>query len=263
MWNWSQKRAPMPVMKPGYSRRQLGFLPGDSGGWDDGGGWYEPDYGYWSDSGGWYDPDWAWLDDPTAGTYWTDWTIPIGTETGCPTGTEPGCFNPPRNWWDWNWPTLPTPGGGNPFPPYDDIPPAPAPYSPTLPGYCPAGTYHPMENPMICVPFPPAPPTAPQRPQSNQSPNRPATAARPPQAAPQCPAGYVFDSKLQRCIPTCPKGQIFDARVGKCVPVPTNQPAQNFPELAQKTPWWIWAFLAGTVLLATSNGGGASPGRKR
>lgn len=261
MPNWSNKIVPRPVMRPGYSRRQLGFLPGDAGGEDAGWGWY--DAGYWNDSGGWYEPDWAWLSDPSAGTYWGDFTIPIGAETGCPTGTEPGCFNRPRNWWDWDWPTLPVPGGGNPLPPYDEVPPAPDQYGPNLPGYCPAGTYHPIENPYICVPFPPATPTTPTRPQSSQQQARPSAPTRPPQAAPQCPQGYVFDSKSQRCIPTCPKGQVFDARAGKCVPVPTNQPARNFTELAQKTPWWIWAFLAGTVLLATRDGGGRPPVRKK
>jgi len=228
---------------------QLGFLA-----YEDGGAWDDWGAGYWDDEGGWFDPEWAWLSDPAAGEFF----IPIETETACATGTEPGCFTGPRNWWDWDWPTLPIPGGGNPLPPYDDIPPPP------LPGYCPAGTYHPIENPYICVPFPPSPtPTAPaRRPQSNQPQTRPTAPARPPQSAPQCPAGYVFDSKLQRCIPACPKGAVFDARAGKCVPIPTNKPAQNFTELAQKTPWWLWALLAGTLLLATRDGG-SSPGRKR
>lgn len=292
----------------------------DDGGWDVygwGGGGYDDFVVDWDDWGSWGsdfspssgdDQSW-WLD--AWDTLWPGWdedpVITIDSErcserwspacTGLdpdydipfypalydpgslgPTFEDPGIPPPPGLYDPYVAPWLYDPG---PYvPTFEDpgVPPAP---TPQLPGYCPAGTYHPIDNPFACVPFPPGDPRARQQQQQQQQqrpqPRPGASSASSQQKPPaqKCPQGQVFNTVLQRCIPQCQKGQVFNAMENRCMTPP--QCAQNLkfnPYTGQcanpstipkenKDNSWLWLLLIGGGLLLATSGKKNTSGRGR
>lgn len=110
--------------------------------------------------------------------------------------------------------------------------------TPTLPGYCPVGTYHPypIGHPQqdICIPFPGTDTLT----QSGQSQRKPATTFPGMSLDPRCPQGQVFDPQLNKCVaaPECPQGLQFNAQTGRCE-------AQTQAAM-WGIPWWVWLLLA-------------------
>lgn len=280
------------------NRRGLGFSAyepstGEIGGgldWSD--GWLFSDY-FWPDYSGSYwtnfDPisgDWAgqsggyqdysWWDnfDPVTG----DWIGQGGTIDTIDT-TEPGSLppGPSGNWWDGLvdfFSGIVSPGyqpdfsGSTPASPYET--------PPILPGYCPVGTYHPIDDPFACVPFPDDP-TKP-----GQTQRKPATPAPGPQTragsqpAPKCPSGQIFSQQLNRCIPQCPQGQVFNPNTNKCQAAPKCPQGMQFDQsrgtcvsaaaLASANsglPWWIWLLIAGVGAAALSDDSKQTSNRRR
>lgn len=256
--------------------RGLGFLPSGSGG-EIGGGldWFDewlfadyfwPEYigggDYWSN----FDPvtgdyvgagDWWKNFDPVTG----DWLESIGTVETIDT-TEPGTLpsGPSGNWWqglvDWF--------NGIVSPNYrpDFSSPTPAPPQVQLPGDCPAGTYHPIDDPFTCVPFPTDPAQPGQTPRTPARPT-PGPMTRAGAQPPKCPQGQIFSQQLNRCIPQCPAGQMFNPQTNKCQAAPKCPAGMQFDQsrgtcvqvLAQQGsgfPWWIWLLIAGGAAMALS-----------
>lgn len=143
-------------------------------------------------------------------------------------------------------------GGGGTIEP-DYLVPYGGPTTAPLPGYCPPGQYHPIEDPYACIPFPA--PTSPARP-------GPATTAKPstgvtrpkPSPAGACPSPFVYDPKTKKCqLPPCPPGQQFSVTQRKCIPVTQITPADKVTEGA--FPWWA-IIAGGVVLIALTSGRG-------
>jgi hypothetical protein len=106
---------------------------------------------------------------------------------------------------------LPGPGGG-----YRD-------YNPILPGYCPPGYYHPIEDPYNCIPFP-----------VQGAPGAPGGAGQgAAQGLGDLRAAHLLPLRLRlllrvlpvlpyreqagRCMPpACPEGQLFNPNTNKC-----------------------------------------------
>jgi hypothetical protein len=141
--------------------------------------------------------------------------------------------------------------------------PEPLPTPPPLPGPCPGGTYHPMENPYICVPFPPAQQQAPKPPQ--QQPKSSAQQApRPPQQPAQAPCPVLThwrNPRTGKCEPKpkCPAPSVFDAQVGACV-LPNRQtvppePGPDAGDDGSNNNWWLLLLAAGAIAFATQGGG--------
>ena len=92
------------------------------------------------------------------------------------------------------------------------------------------------------------------------------------------PAGYYCNPQNQVCTPRCTTpGTVFDQAKGRCVPraqatspIPGSQPeGEELPEGVEdlfdqlgKLPWWVWAALAGVVVLNSKDDTG-SPARRR
>lgn len=136
-----------------------------------------------------------------------------------------------------------------------------APIDASYPGYCSKGTYHPVNNPYACVPFPPDDPNgkkARQQQQQQQKANAAARAAQKKQDQ-QCPKGYFKNPTTGKCqpIPQCPQGTAFDSRTQKCL-----TPAQA-KELYGQDWSWLWLVLAGVVgVKLLSDEGNYRRGRK-
>jgi len=158
---------------------------------------------------------------------------------------------------------VPTFWEGFPEGDYFELPPPP----PPLPGYCPRGTYHPINDPFACVPFPPAS-TQQQRPRPPAPTPAPAPAPRPPtQQAPRppaqqpCPTGYCKHPTTGQCIPI-PQGYGRHPQTQVCTPLPSQvsplpipTEAKDLFENLKELPWWVWVAGAGLLLLSQSGGG--------
>lgn len=144
---------------------------------------------------------------------------------------------------------------------YGNPPAAPAaPTAPRLPGACPRGYYHPLNNPYACVPFP-APSNGaqsqrkPQPPQQGTQPRQPSKPQTP--AQPKCPAntGLQYNPQTQRC--ECPKGTAYNAQAKRCV-VPTvkDQALLSRTPSQQKKPlpWWVIAAILGGAFVLMNDG---------
>lgn len=270
--------------------RGLGFLAyepstGEIGGgmdwWD---GWLFSDY-FWPDysnfnpmpsewagqSGGYQ--DYSWLDnfDPITG----DWIGQSGAFVE-PIVTDQKYLPaaPSGNWWDVLvdlFSGIVSPGYQPDF--SSGIPPAP---TPNLPGYCPVGTYHPIDDPFACVPFPDDPTTP------GQTQRKPATPVPGPQTragsqpAPKCPSGQIFSQQLNRCIPQCPQGQVFNPNTNKCQAAPKCPQGMQFDQsrgtcvsaaalasAGSGLPWWIWLLIAGVGAAALSDDSKQTSNRRR
>lgn len=134
-------------------------------------------------------------------------------------------------------------------------------YNPVLPGYCPPGYYHPIEDPYNCIPFPAqgAPGATGGTGAGQGSGSRsggstggaPAPAPR-PTPAPPCPPPYREQGG--RCMPpACPEGTLFNPRTNQCERVYTMQPAPTQTQ-REGVPVWLWAILGGAVLIAATGG---------
>lgn len=131
---------------------------------------------------------------------------------------------------------------------------------PSLPGYCPKGTYHPVNDPFSCVPFP-ADPNAKkavqQQQKQQQQANAAAKAAQKKQDA-TCPKGQFKNPQTGQCqpIPRCPQGTAFDSRTQKCL---TPQQAKDL----YGSDWsWLWWVLGGVVVVRIASDYSNSRGRK-
>jgi len=282
----------------GIARRNgLGFTQGDSGAEDFGGDYFFDDFGnYWeydwfSSGGGdyyggglpYYDtPDWTGFGpapNPSGndyrydfdwGQYLSDWLSgnveTINTFAQAP-GQQPsyrditGNLDYQNSLWDW----------------LTNLGPGPAPLDPQygpagdgadLPGYCPRGTYHPVNDPMACVPFPPNDPNAKKQASSQQKAQQAAaSAARKRQQAqdktcPKDPQGRPVWKNPQtgKCelVPQCPPGQKFDSTTKRCL---TTAQAK---ELYGDNNWLLWLLIAaGALVIVNSGGSGSSGGRRR
>jgi len=144
-------------------------------------------------------------------------------------------------------------------------------YNAILPGYCPPGYYHPIEDPFNCVPFPVQAPGSggsqsggsggggASRPGQSGGPPAPAGPPRTTPAAP-CPPPYRLENG--RCVPPpCPEGQMWVDPRRQCETIyrTQTQPPAGLPQgtMAQPggVPWWLWAILGGAVLIAATKGG--------
>jgi hypothetical protein len=140
--------------------------------------------------------------------------------------------------------------------------PEPLPTPPPLPGPCPGGTYHPMENPYICVPFPPAQQQAQQQPKptQQQAPKPPLQPKQPAQAP--CPAlTHYRNPRTGKCEPKpkCPAPSVFDPQIGACV-LPNRQTVPPEPEPdaggeGSENNWWLLLLAAGAIAFATQGSG--------
>lgn len=125
------------------------------------------------------------------------------------------------------------------------------------------GAPPPAQKPPAPAPKPPAqscPPGQTRNPSTGQ--------CQTPVQAPRCPTGYTYNATYQRCVaPTgqtaCPTGYVWDARVSRCIAQPGMPNLLPGPgDLTQPgldstladlggLPWWVWAALAGFLLLNT------------
>ena len=262
----------------------LGFAAGDQ--YDGGGDYFYDDFGnYWEwswfDTGGGGDlPSFDWIDWPgflpadssPSGNdarydfdwsqYWSDFfsgnleTINTSAPTPLPRGFDPFELPPFDSYRDiWPWPDR------GPGPAELDLPPTP------LPGYCPRGTYHPVNDPMACVPFPADNNEAKKRAQQQQKAQQQAAQAmrraqqQQDRGCPKDPQGRPVWKNPQtgKCElkPPCPQGQKFDSTTRRCL-----TPAQA-KELYGDNNWLLWLLIAaGVVIIATRDGGGGG-GRRR
>ena len=108
-------------------------------------------------------------------------------------------------------------------------------------GYCPGGTYHPLNDPYACVPFPPETPEFEKQQRAAAAHKAAQDALRAQQRAQQqgCPpnTGLVKNAQGQ-CV--CPPGYAANAQLKKCVLVNPALAAQ-----ANQAPDWLkYALLA-------------------
>jgi len=275
-------------------RQGLGFAQGDDWSGDYGGDYFFDDYGnYWEydwfdnnvNSGGGYDlplydtPDWTGFGpspSPSAndyrydfdwGQYLSDWLSgnveTINTFAQAP-GQQPsyrditGSLDYRDSIWDW----LTNLGPG---PASRDSQYGPAGDGSTLPGYCPKGTYHPVNDPYACVPFPAdnnaAKKQAAQQKKAQQSAANALKAAqkKQDQSCPKHPQGLPVwkNPATGKCevVPQCPQGSKFDSTAKRCLT------AAQAKELYGDNSWLWWLLIGGgALLLVTKNNSG---GRRR
>ena len=158
---------------------------------------------------------------------------------------------------DW----LPGPGPASMDPQY-----GPAGSGQGLPGYCPQGQYHPLNDPFACVPFPPNDPNAKkQASQQQRAQQQAANAAKKAQrqqdkTCPKHPQGLPVwkNPATGKCevMPQCPQGAKFDSATRRCLT------AAQAKELYGDNNWWIWLLIAAGALVVV-NSGSSSGGRRR
>lgn len=138
-----------------------------------------------------------------------------------------------------------------------------------LPGYCPGGTYHPLNDPYACVPFPTDDAT--KKAQAKTQRNGQQQQARQKRQAQQqanksCPKDKQGrkvwrNPKTGQCelVPVCGPGQSFDQVTGRCL----TSAQKN--ELYGSSGNWIWWIVGGVVfvMLATHNSDKKTMRRKR
>lgn len=180
-----------------------------------------------------------------------------------PPMTFPYVPSPYDPWAQWMTPPTipPIPEPIPPAPPAQKLGPCDTPDG--LPGPCAGGFYHPMDNPCACVPFPPAPAPAPAPQQPPSQTPRPSTptptpAPRPPTQQQQqpCPTGYCKHPTTGQCMPIPqgyqrhPQTQVCTAQTPQVSPLPIPSEAEDMFADLKKLPWWVWAGLAGVVVLS-------------
>lgn len=281
----------------GIARRNgLGFAQGESGGgYDDWGGYFFDDFGnYWEYD--WFDVNYG-----GGGDYWPSfdsYTLPNLT---APTSPLVNDYRYDIDWsqyWNdffagnidrvdtfaqgnydqpsyrditgdldyrpgiWDWLNNLGPGPAQPDRQY-----GPAGDGALLPRYCPQGTYHPVNDPFACVPFPPNDPNA-KKQASNQrkAQQAAANAARKAQQqqdkqCPKDPQGRPVwrNPQTGKCelAPVCPQGQKFDSTARRCLT------AAQAKELYGDNNWLMWLLIAAGVLVVVKSGGNSGGGRRR
>ena len=157
--------------------------------------------------------------------------------------------------------------------------PAPQPPVPRLPGYCPQGTYHPIDDPYSCVPFPQATTNQQQqqqqqRPGQQSSSGSEAQASRPQQQQQQqqqqpCPTGYCKHPQTGRCIPIPqgyarhPQTQVCTPQTAQASPLPIPSEAGDLWANLKGLPWWVWLAVGGLFLLSRDDDGRTTTVRYR
>lgn len=98
----------------------------------------------------------------------------------------------------------------------DPVPPGPM---PALPGYCPAGYYHPVSDPYSCIPFPGENrPAARKQAQQRAQQQQQQAQKRQQQQQQPCPTGQVRYPYTGKCVPQqCPQGTRRNPATGECV----------------------------------------------
>lgn len=277
----------------------LGFLESEDYYYEDAAGnWYYQDsYGsYWGDSYGNY-----WDSFGDGGYYYdpysydlpyspADFSLPLDQSAGSGYYTDPYGPTSFGSLWDYinSFVQVDSPGvntstnqgGLIPYDPYSQIQEgldwwaaltgsqstdANGSSNPALPGYCPQGTYHPIDNPMACVPFPPNDPNAKkQAQQQKKAAQQAASQARAAQkkqdqSCPKDSQGRLVWKNPQtgKCelVPTCPQGTKFDSNTRRCL-----TPAQEKDLYGDNN--WIW-WLLGAFGLALAARGGAEYSNRR
>jgi hypothetical protein len=154
--------------------------------------------------------------------------------------------------------------------PFEDtsVPPPP------LPRYCPGGTYHPIDAPYSCVPFPAAPTASQKQAQQKQAAKQAALQKAKEKAQQPCPSGQVRNPATGQCVPSaCQPGLVRHPKTGQCVPMPNcpegylfnvqslkcEQPSSGILDAIKGVPWWVWALIAGAAVV----GGRDDSGRYR
>jgi hypothetical protein len=161
----------------------------------------------------------------------------------------------PDNIWDWLTGILDQ--GSDP----GMVPTTGDPTAPPLPGYCPQGTYHPVNDPYACVPFPPEDPAAKKAAQQQKAAAQKAAQAlraaqqkkdqlcKDPQGRP-----VWLNPQTNKCElkPPCAKGMKFDSTTQRCLT------PQQIKELYGDDKDWLWWVLGGgaALLILTRNNGG-------
>ena len=273
--------AAMETGRSAVRRNGLGFAAGDQ--YDGSGDYFYDDFGnYWEWD--WFnyndgsdfqaylldysEPGLNYVTDPYSNTPdFSDWTnyyrygpdafLQTSEQSPLPRGFDPFAlppFDPYRDIWPW----------------LNDRGPGPAQLDPSgqpqqLPGYCPRGTYHPVNDPYACVPFPADNNEAKKRAQQQQQTRQQAAQAmrraqqQRDRQCPKLPNGQatVFNPQTGKCeaVPPCQQGTKFDSTTRRCL-----TPAQA-KELYGDNSWLWWLLIGGGVLLiATRDNGG---GRRR
>lgn len=162
----------------------------------------------------------------------------------------------------WDWLNNLGPGPASPDPQY-----GPAGTGQGLPGYCPRGTYHPVNDPFACVPFPPNDLSAKKQANAQQKAQQAAAnAAKKAQQAQdkQCPKDpqnrpVWKNPATGKCelAPVCPPGAKFDSTTKRCLT------AAQAKELYGDNNWLMWLLIAAGVLVIVKSGGGNSGGGRR
>lgn len=270
-------------------RRGLGFLQVE-GGADDATDWG----GYNFDPfGNYFEYDWFDFNSGGGGggDYWPSFDPFTLPELNAPNQSASG--NEDRYWFDWgqylsdwlsgnvlsldtyaqgNGGRTPYGSGGSNFP---DWLPGPGPasidpqYGPAgngagLPGYCPQGQYHPLNDPYACVPFPADAQGKKQAQQQQKAQQQAAQQARKAQqqqsqTCPKDPQGRPVwkNPATGKCelIPTCPQGQKFDQVTRRCLT------QSQLSQMYGSSNWLLWLLIGGGALVLLSNSG--SGGRRR
>lgn len=138
----------------------------------------------------------------------------------------------------------------------------------SLPGYCPAGTYHPFPigDPRQdeCVPFPTWPGGSQTGSQPGSTSGQTGSQAGGQTTWQGAAAGaaaaalkYWLNPRTGRMeqVPPCPAGSVFDQTVGQCV----SASGGGAPG-AEEDNWWLWLLLAAGAIVVISDGGGSSGG---
>lgn len=296
-----------PTVRP-VPQRQLGFLMADyadgGGGYDDAsgdywGGWgidpwgnyYEND---WYNTGGGYDSLPFVSTNYDYSNYWPSGGIDAGSPTELQAdylynwafnpdaidygygsgfyGSDPNSGGGGGGGFDWQsffdqlvpW-VVPSFDGAPNYADYGSDPGS------SLPGYCPKGTYHPVNDPMSCVPFPPNDPNAKKQASAQQKAQQAAAnAAKKAQqqqdkACPKDPQGRPVwkNPATGKCelVPPCPQGMKFDSATRRCL---TPAQAQQLYGNDYTWVWWILGAVgAALVLRGFADSGSSSSPRSR
>lgn len=142
----------------------------------------------------------------------------------------------------------------------------------TLPGYCPQGTYHPLDNPLSCVSFPADDATKKrQAATQRQGQQQQARAQRKTQqqasaTCPKDPLGRAVwrNPKTGKCelVPICPAGSSFDQVTGRCLTA--TQASALYGQSNLSWLWWVvGGILVVLVVRSSSNRSDYQPARRR
>jgi len=250
--------------------RGLGFLDSraEEYYYEDEWGWYYWDgyNGYWGDNNGGYadtlgnSSGW-WADDSVQAILKTlDWWANLDNTIVMPDSTAPFLPNNTSGGGlpsGWPTPVYYDPWAGQGMPSYRDITgdlDYQTDYGSLLPGYCPKGSYHPLNDPYSCVPFPPKGKNS-ANPQQQAAQQARKQQQQQDKQCPKDPQGRPVwrNPQTGKCelAPQCPQGSRFDSTSRRCL-----TPAQFKQAYGDNS--WLWWLLGGgaALLLLTRDNGG-------